>query len=187
MPPKVKFSRERIVSAATEVVRAAGMPALTARALGVQLNCSVAPIFSVFANMDELRIEVIKRAKEMYDEYILDGLKQPLPFKGAGMKYIEFARREPNLFRVLFMSDYRVGLDNYMLLDENNAKIVGALKDTWGVDQATATALHQDIMIYTHGIAVMCATNTCEFTEEEISERLTFAFMAMLKKVKEAK
>ena len=186
MPPKVKFSRERIIAAATEVVRAAGMPALTARALSDKLNCSVVPIFSVFENMEEVRGEVVKQAKHIYDGYINEGLKQSLPFKGAGLKYIEFAKNEPNLFRVLFMSDYRVGLDSFMLLDENNAKIVGALKYSWGVDDEKANALHKDIMIYTHGIAVLCATNSCAFTDDEISRRLTFAFTAMLKQIKGA-
>lgn len=186
MPPKVKFSRDKITTAATEVVRAAGMPALTARALGERLNCSVAPIFSEFGNMDELRGEVVKEAKRIYDGYIAEGLKQPLPFKGAGMKYIEFAKNEPNLFRVLFMSENRGGMDNFMLLDENNSKIVNALITTWNVDGQTARSLHKDIMLYTHGIAVMCVTNSCAFTDEEISQRLTFAFMAMLKQVKGA-
>ena len=183
MPPKVKFTREKIVAAATEVVRAAGMPALTARALGNKLNCSVAPIFSEFENMDDLRCEVVKQAKAIYDGYINEGLKHKFPFKGAGLKYIEFAKNEPNLFKILFMSDYRVGLDNFMLLDENNARIVGALKSSWAIDDDAAKALHKDIMIYTHGIAVLCATNSCAFTDEEISERLTFAFTSMLKQI----
>ena len=127
MPPKVKFSRDKIIAAATEVVRAAGMPALTARALSEQLQSSVAPIFSVFENMEEVRGEVVKQAKLMYDGYIEEGLKQPLPFKGAGLKYIEFARKEPNLFRVLYMSENRGGMDSFVLLDENNSKIIDAL------------------------------------------------------------
>lgn len=187
MPPKVRFSRERIVAAATEVVRAAGMPALTARALSEQLNSSVAPIFSVFENMEEVRGEVVKQAKLMYDGYIAEGLKQqPFPFKGAGLKYIEFARKEPNLFRVLYMSESRGGMDNFVLLDDNNSKIIGALMSTWSLDEDTARKLHKDINIYTHGIAALCVTNSCAFTDEEISERLTFAFMSMLKQIKGA-
>lgn len=187
MPPKVKFSGERIVAAATEVVRAAGMPALTARALSEKLNCSVAPIFSVFENMEEVRGEVVKQAKQIYDGYIAEGLKQqPFPFKGAGLKYIEFARYEPNLFRVLFMSENRGGMDNFVLLDDNNSKIIGALMSSWGLDEKTARELHKDINIYTHGIAALCVTNSCAFSDEEISERLTFAFTAMLKEIKGA-
>lgn len=184
MPPKIKFTKEQIVSYATQLVREEGMAALTARALAERLKCSVVPIFSAFENMDELRTEVIRRAKALYHGYINEGLKQDLPFKGAGLKYIEFARKEANLFRVLFMSGFSVGLDKFMLLDENNAAIVGALINYWSLDEATAVALHKDIMIYTHGIAALCATNSCAFSDEEISERLTFAFMSMLKQVK---
>lgn len=187
MPPKVKFSKEQIISAALDIVREQGMANLSARAVAGRMNCSVAPIFSVFENMDEMKREVVRRAKTIYDGYIKEGLKQQLPFKGAGLKYIEFAKNEPNLFKLLYMSDYCGGLDNFMLIDENNEAIVVALMRSWSLDRATANALHKDIMIYTHGIAVMCATNSCSFSDGEISERLTFAFTSMLKQIKGAK
>lgn len=184
MPPKQKYTREQIIAAATEVVRAAGMPALTARALSNKLNCSVAPIFSLFENMEEVQAEVVKEIKRIYAKYIKEGLTQDLPFKGAGLKHIEFARREPNFYRILFMSENCKNMDDFMLLDDNNDLIVGALESFWGLDEATARALHKDIAIYTYGIAVMCATDSCLFSDEEISNRLTFAFTAMLQKVK---
>lgn len=186
MPPKVKFSREKIVAAATDVVRAAGMPALTARALSEKLNSSVAPVFSEFANMEEVRGAVVAEAKKIYEGYIAEGLTNPLPFKGAGLKYIEFAKNEPNLFKVLFMSEYCGNIDDFMLIDDNNAKIVGALVDSWSLDMQTARELHKNIMLFTHGIAVLCASGSCDFTDDEISERLTFAFTAMLKQIKGA-
>lgn len=186
MPPKVRFTRENIVAAATDVVRAAGMPALTARALSEKLNSSVAPVFSVFENMEEVRGAVVAEAKKIYKSYIAEGLKNPLPFKGAGLKYIEFARREPNLFKVLFMSENRVNIDDFMLLDENNAEIIGALVNSWSLDIKTARELHNNIMLFTHGIAVLCACGSCNFSDEEISGRLTFAFTAMLKQIKGA-
>ena len=130
---------------------------------------------------------MVKQAKQMYDGYIAEGLKlQPFPFKGAGLKYIEFARKEPNLFRVLYMSENRGGMDNFVLLDDNNSKIISALMNSWSLDEDTARKLHKDINIYTHGIAALCVTNSCAFTDEEISERLTFAFTAMLKQIKGA-
>lgn len=187
MPPKQKYTKEQILSAASQLVREAGMPALTARALSNRLDCSVAPIFSAFGSMENLCAEVIKVIKNVYADYIKEGLTQQLPFKGAGLKFIEFAKREPNFFRVLFMSENCKSMDDFMLLDENNALIVGALESYWGLDKPTASSLHKDITIYTYGIAAMCATNSCVFTDEEISNRLTFAFMSMLKRVKENK
>ncbi len=185
MPPRQRYTKEQVLAAATEIVRTAGMPALTARALGNKLNCSVAPIFSAFESMETLVAEVVKEIKRIYAEYIKEGLTQKLPFKGVGLKHIEFARREPNFYRILFMSENCKNMDDFMLLDDNNYLILSALESFWGLDEATARSLHKDIAIYTYGIAVMCATNSCLFSDEEISDRLTFAFMAMLKKVKE--
>ncbi|MDE6790238.1 MAG: TetR/AcrR family transcriptional regulator, partial [Clostridia bacterium] len=82
MPPKVKFSKGQIVLAALDIVREQGITALTARAVADKLKCSVAPVFSVFENMDELREEVIRQSKLDYDGFIEEGFKKVLPFKG---------------------------------------------------------------------------------------------------------
>lgn len=182
MPPKVKYSREQIVEAGLEILRRDGEGALTARGVAAYLGCSVAPIFSVFENMEDLKTAVVSAVKEEYDAYIAEGLKQSLPFKGAGMQYIKFAKEQPNLFRVLFMSESeKTNIDSYIRLDENNSKIISALCNSWHVDVATARELHSNIFFFTHGIAVLCATNACRLTEEEISGRLTTAFIALLK------
>ena len=41
--------------------------------------------------------------------------------------------------------------------------------------------------IYTHGIASLCATNMCRFTEEEISKMITEVFISLLKEEKAGK
>ena len=54
MPPKVKFSREEILSAAYELVRKNGKDALSARSLASALGVSTAPIFTAFESIDAL-------------------------------------------------------------------------------------------------------------------------------------
>ena len=54
MPPKAKFTKEEIVSAAIEILRDKGIEAITARELGVRLNSSARPIFTLYRNMDEV-------------------------------------------------------------------------------------------------------------------------------------
>ena len=182
MPPKVRYSKEQIVEAGLEILRRDGEGALTARGIAACLGCSVAPIFSVFESMEDLKTAVVEKVKEEYDKYIAAGLKQELPFKGAGMQYIKFAKEQPNLFRILFMSESKkTNIDSYIRLDENNSKIISALCDSWHIDIATARELHNNIFFFTYGMAVLCATNACAFTEEEISCRLTTAFIALLK------
>ena len=55
MPPKPKFSKEEIIAAALDLVRAKGMEGLTARELGQRLGSSARPIFTVFSSMEEVQ------------------------------------------------------------------------------------------------------------------------------------
>lgn len=70
MPPKPKYTKEEIVTAAFELVREAGSDALTAREVGKRLSTSSSPIFTVFRDMDELREAVRTMAKARFDAYM---------------------------------------------------------------------------------------------------------------------
>ena len=54
MPPKPKFTREKITEAALNIIRTRGAESLTARELGKALGSSPCPIFTLFADMDGL-------------------------------------------------------------------------------------------------------------------------------------
>lgn len=58
MPPKFKFTREQIITAALDVTRRNGMEGLTARGLAAELGSSAKPIFGLFQNMEEVQSEV---------------------------------------------------------------------------------------------------------------------------------
>ena len=104
MPPKVKFQKEEIVRAALNVAREKGMDAVTAREVAASLNVSPRPIFTYYDTMDQLRRDVFDMAKEEYRAYIEKGLAAPIPFLGVGQQYVRFAREEPELYRLLFLT-----------------------------------------------------------------------------------
>lgn len=70
MPPKPKFTREKVVEVALTLVGERGMAALTARELGERLGSSARPIFTVFRNMEELTEAVREAAMRKYDAYV---------------------------------------------------------------------------------------------------------------------
>lgn len=105
MPPKAKFTREEIVNAGLSIVRKRGMGAVTARELGMELGSSARPVFTVFQSMEEVQEEIVRAAKDVYNRCVKQGLSQEMAFKSVGMEYIGFARREPQLFRLLFMRE----------------------------------------------------------------------------------
>lgn len=187
MPPKAKFSREEIVSAAFEIVRSDGFEALTARSLGAALKSSPRPIFTVFRNMEEVQAEVMKRARRLYEYYEDRDMDAGNPFKGSGTGYIRFASEEPKLFRLFFMKEQeKVPNPEKVLqtIDGYYEKILNAVETEYGFDRETAERVYLHMWLYSHGIAVAIATKICTFTEEQISGMLTEVCSGIIGKIK---
>ncbi len=182
MPPKAKYTREEMTEIAYELVRAQGKEALHARSLATALGTSTAPIFTAFDTIEELQQAVLEKAKEKYREYLQRGLSAELPFKGAGLQYIRFAKEEPNLFKLLFMGagDDKT-VSHYMPAhDENEPLVRGTVEQAYGMSEEQAKRLYNHLSVYVHGIAVMYAQGGCVFTDEDVSNMLSEVFKALI-------
>lgn len=187
MPPQAKFSREEIVETALRIVQKDGIEALTSRALGLELGSSPRPIFTVYQNMKEVQEDVSKAAKARYQTYIEKGLSETVPFKGTGKQYILFSIEEPKLFQLLFMSEHKQvpSLSTILpLIDHSYEAILASIISSYGLNRASAQRLYHHLWIYSHGIATLCATKMCRFTEDEISTMITEVCMSLLKNKK---
>ena len=104
MPPKAKFSRQEIIEAAVRITREKGINAVTAREVGAVLGVSSRPLFTYFDTVDALKREVYVYAKNVYKEYVANGLKMDIPALGVGQQYLKFAREDPELYKYLFLA-----------------------------------------------------------------------------------
>lgn len=187
MPPKQKFTREEMIACALSIVREDGISALTARSLGAKLGSSSRPVFTVFRNMDEVRGEVLTAARQIYNGYVRKGLASVPAFKGVGMQYVQFAIGEPKLFQLLFMAEQEepLSLSGVLsVIDSNHAEIQNAAGQQYGLSSGAAERLYQHLWIYTHGIAVLCATGVCHFSEDEINQMITEICISLIQKMK---
>ena len=183
MPPKAKFTKEEIIDAGLAILRERDISAVTAREIGNYLGSSARPIFTVFENMSEVLDGIDKKAREIYSEYVQQGLQQSPAFKGVGQAYIQFAIREPKLFELLFMRKLSgdIGVNKILPeIDDNYPVILKSITDQYPVSKDDAVILYRHLWIYSHGIATLCATSMCRFTEEEISNMLTDVFKSLL-------
>lgn len=183
MPPKAKFTRSEIIDMALCITKECGMDAVTARELGNRLGSSARPIFTVFENMDEVKELVILKAKELYGQYVQEGLKNKLPFKGVGIAYIRFAADEPKLFQLLFMTAVKESKNVAAILpviDDNYDSILRSVQDSYGLEAEAAERVYEHLWTYTHGIAAMIATGLCSYSMEQLEERLTDIFKGLL-------
>lgn len=183
MPPQAKFSRKEIIDAGLAILRKQDLSAVTAREIGKYLGSSTRPIFTVFKNMNEVLDAVEAKAREIYTGYVCQGLQNDIAFKGVGQAYIQFAAREPKLFQLLFMRKLPedTGVNKILPeIDENYPAILKSITDQFPVSTDDAVMLYRHLWIYSHGIAVLCATSMCHFTGEEIGTMLTEVFKALL-------
>ncbi len=187
MTPKFKFTKEEITEKALEIVKENGMQALTARSLAVTLGSSSKPIFSLFKNMEELQNEVIKKSKEVYQSFIERAMNEDKypPYKASGIAYINFAKRERELFKLLFMRD-RTG----ERIEENREEIrplIGLIMKNLGICEDDAYLLHLELWIFVHGVATMAATSYLDLNEAFISSALTDIYLGLKHRFTSAK
>lgn len=188
MPPKAKFTKDEIIKTAFNVVRFEGLESLTARGLGAKLGSSARPIFTIFESMDDVQKEVKKSAKALYKEYVEKGLTCTPAFKGVGEQYIAFAKNEPKLFQLLFMQeqDSAPSINTILpLIEDSYDKILSSIINSYGLGKEIAEKVYYHLWLYAHGIATLCATDMCAFSDDVISQMLTEIFVSLLKNLKE--
>ena len=183
MPPKPKFTKEEIVTAALELVSEKGIEALTARELGVRLGSSARPIFTVFNSMEEVQEEVRAAALKRFESYAEKAVHYTPVFKQVGMQMILFAMEEPKLYQLVYMSE-NAGATDFEGITQQLGDVaqlcVDVIQRDYGLSAEDAKTLFEHVWIYTFGIGALCATGMCRFSQDEIIQMLGQDFMAML-------
>lgn len=183
LAPKERFTEEILLDCAFEMVKKNGIDSVNARDLAKELGCSTKPIFRVFASMDDLKYAIYERASKLYNERMFQGLHES-SFLGMGLAYINFAREEKKLFELLFLSNkYKISSFSDLLNDVENQGIIAIISKLTGLTQTSAKTLFIDIWLTTHGIATMCATNTCDLDSSEIESILKDVFEGVKQKL----
>ncbi|MBQ6255031.1 MAG: TetR/AcrR family transcriptional regulator [Clostridia bacterium] len=186
MPPKVKFQKEEIVQAALNVARREGVGAVTAREVAKELGVSVGPIFTWFDTMEQLKGEVYALAKARYREQILRGLDEPIPFLGVWRHYLAFARQEPELYRLLFLTrpdSISGGAMEVLRFSQDLAR--PSIMQIYNMDARTADKFFRNIWLVAFSYATLIVTEECPYTDEEILAVGTEISLSLCKAYKE--
>ena len=190
MPPKAKFTKEQITKAALCVVSEKGAQALTAKELGAALGTSTTPIFTVFDSMQEVQDAVMLAAMERFEEYAHKAAHIKPVFKQIGMQMILFAKEEPKLYQLIFMSSISEAQtfdDIYAHLGSLADECLDVLQKDYDLSKDNAKTLFEHVWIHTFGIGALCATGMCDFSHEQIAQMLTQDFIAMMMLMKSGK
>ena len=186
MAPKNKFSKEKMVEAALQVVRDKGIDGLTAKTLADELGTSTQPVFTAFGSMDAVRQEVYAAAVRVYDDYADAGLKEKVPFLGVGMQYIRFAREEPELYRFLFLTRAQDQKYSAMMSMRHLQELVRpTLMNVYHITAEEADLYFRDLWFVVHSLSTLIVTGDCPYSDRKIGQILTGVSVSICKSIKE--
>lgn len=188
MPPKAKVTKKMILNTVLDITRETGFETVNARSIAGKLQCSTRPIFTCYENMDELKKDFLDFAYKFYEQYVSDYSNHAnvASILVLPLSYIEFAREETHLFKLLFINDMDLLMveakDFYKEVDnEKRAKI---FSDTIGIDLKHGKVIFLDLFLYTHGIAVLTATNKLLLDRNSAEKMVTNLLSALIRQEK---
>ena len=187
MPAIAKVTKEMIIDAAFEIAKEMGAENINARTVSQKLSCSTQPVLYHFKTIEDVRIAAHKKASEFHMNYVtnLSG-KYERPMLEVGMRHIQFAVEEKNLFRFLFHSDYYTGVSlSDWLAGKDFDSLFPILERQAKVDKRQAYSIFTQIFLITHGIASLLANNTMVYDEAYCINTLSNAYFGIMYLIKE--
>ena len=158
-----------MIEGAFRLIREQGHEALTARSLAATLGCSTQPIMYQFPNLDELRELIYQKADLFHTEYLLaagDILEM-------GLRYVRFAKEEPQLFRFLFQSGRFSGLSlEELIRAPESAGVLSAISAEEALSPEDAVAFFEPLAALVHGYASLIANNAMNYDPDAIRKAL---------------
>lgn len=183
MPKHAQFTKESIIDASIDIIRANGAGALSARTICKKLGCSVAPLFWTFSNMEELLGEVRTATQVLFMKYVADSIKYVPAFKEFGIRLIRFSREEPELFHYLFLDKASDG----GFADSFVSEILKQNEPHFNLTSEQSGTIFRYIWPFACGLAVLSNKFPELYSEETISEMLSTQFQALMMLVKSGK
>ncbi len=169
MPKKPTTTKEDMIEGAFRLIREKGHEALTVRNLASFLGCSTQPIMYQFPDTDVLKDLTYRKADSFHSEYILAGTD----LLDIGVRYIRFAKEEPQLFRFLFQSGRFSGLSlEDLIMAPETAEVLAAVSSEEELSAEEAAALFEPLVAVVHGYASLIANNAMKYDPDAIRNAL---------------
>ena len=181
MPPRERVSKEQVLNTAFIMTRENGFEELTARKLAERLQSSTQPIFRAYDNMDMLKRDLFFKSADFFSDYMLSRKAPKEPrYLTMGMAYIELARRERHLFKLIAsIDDYETDEIRDFLQGESS-ELPDELPNVEDFSDKQKRELFRMIWMFTHGVATLVTSNRVNISDKEIKRLLTKAYEGFL-------
>lgn len=173
MARKESITKEHLIDSAFSMAMEEGIENVTARKLASKAGCSTQPIFRVYTNMEELLCEVYDRAILFYNQFYDSCDKSHIePFVNLGLAYIRFAKEQPKLFSMLFLSLNRFNRSLYEILNGDKACVATEMSRAKEAGVPDPGDLFTKMWIFIHGAACMTITGDYDLNDADTAKLL---------------
>ena len=171
MARPLTVTKDRILSAALNLVRSGGPSALTARRLCEALGCGANAVFSSFGSIQGVRDAVKKEARALYRRRVSAGFSLHPPFKGFGMALVWFAMDEPQLYSLVMdadmpMASFENYADEYVGFKQESLAAIAA---SFGLRGHDAEMLYYQMVLVVLGLAQASTRGGCPLSIPQVS------------------
>lgn len=182
MSKNVTITKEMILASAFDIVREKGLEGISNRELAKKLNCSIRPIYYQFQNAEELYNELYVEIEKYFYKFLMDNMNDEKPkYKQVGINYIKFAKEEKELFKILFMSEIDLGLNDFITKDMEDFKELSKLiKISTNLNDEDIESFHIKMWIFSHGLATLVASSTINISDKQLKQLLSLEFQALM-------
>lgn len=172
MPRSVQITKEKILTAALDILIRDGYSTVNIKSIAKELKCSTQPIAWQFGNMDNMREALTQEAVIYANQKMMPTSTNCIEaFWQIGYAYINLAFDTPNLFRFVYMGEsknYCRGGFNSILTDRGNAVLIDQLYHYLNISKEQADMLFQRMIVYTHGIVSLVVAGVLNCTKEQV-------------------
>ncbi len=182
MSKNVTITKEMILASAFDIVREKGLEGISNRELAKKLNCSIRPIYYQFQNVEELYNELYVEIEKYFYKFLMDNMNDDMPkYKQVGINYIKFAKEEKEFFKILFMSEIDLGLNDFIAKDMEDFKELSKLiKISTNLNDEDIESFHIKMWIFSHGLATLVASSTINISDKQLKQLLSLEFQALM-------
>ncbi len=171
MPTSPKIPKEVILKNALEMLIQHGYSSINIKTLAKKIGCSTQPISWHFGNMENFRSALTEYALQYANDKMLSPSQGLTAFFNVGIRYIDIAFDEPNLFQYLYMSGeskYCAGCFDILITGNANSAIIEQIAKQLSIPVDKVNDFFRNTIIYTHGLACFVASGLIKATKKEL-------------------
>ncbi len=171
MARTIKYSKDDILKKSVEFIKKYSYSKLTVRELAKYIGCSTQPIFKNYINFDMYKEDLQLHLRKDYSSFIDKYIDINDYFYTISYAYAFYAKKEPNIFFTLFMTDLAGSRTiDEVLNTDRNIPTIKSMVTQYKITLEDAQKIYREVRFYTHGIATQLCVKSIKLTDNEIKD-----------------